>query len=138
MKLSNPELAFVLGRLLLGINFLVHGLIRLPKLAGFRAGLVKQFAASPLPALLVEAFATVLPFIEAGIGALLLLGLFTRPALTAAMLVMTSLVFGSALLEQWDTVGTQMVYGLFLFGLILICQHNRLCLDRRLSELPAQ
>jgi thiosulfate dehydrogenase [quinone] large subunit len=130
LNLTNPELAFVLGRLLLGVNFLTHCLVRLPKLAGFRAGLVKQFAATPLPAPLVEIFGAVLPFVEGGIGLLLILGLFTRPALAAAMLVMTSLVFGSALLEQWDTVGTQMVYGLFIFALLLYCQHNRLCLDR--------
>ncbi|QJX45621.1 DoxX family protein [Hymenobacter taeanensis] len=136
MKLSTPALAFVLGRLMLGVNFTVHGLVRLPKLAGFRAGLLKQFAASPLPAPLVEAFATVLPFAEAGIGVLLLLGQFTRPALTAAMLVLTSLVFGSALLEQWDTVGTQMIYGIFVLGLILLSPHNRLCLDRVSSNAP--
>ena len=130
LKLTNPELAFVLGRLLLGVNFLTHFLVRLPKLAGFKAGLLKQFAATPLPAPLVEIFATVLPFAEGGIGVLLLLGLFTRPALAAAMLVMTSLVFGSSLLEQWDTVGTQMLYGFFIFALILHGQYNRLCLDR--------
>ena len=131
LKLTNPELAFVLGRLLLGVNFLTHFLVRLPKLAGFQAGLVKQFAATPLPEPLVRAFAAGLPFVEGGIGLLLLLGLFTRPALAAAMLVMTSLVFGSSLLEQWDTVGSQMLYGFFIFALILQCQHNRLCLDRR-------
>jgi thiosulfate dehydrogenase [quinone] large subunit len=136
LKLSNQELAFVLGRVLLGVNFLVHGLIRLPKLAGFRAGLLKQFAASPLPAPLVDAFAAMLPFVEGSVGLLLLLGFFTRPALTAAMLVIISLVFGSALLEQWDTVGTQMVYALFLFALILHCQHNRLCLDGRRPAVP--
>ncbi|HEX8326456.1 MAG TPA: DoxX family protein [Hymenobacter sp.] len=130
MRLTNVELAFVLGRLLLGVNFLTHCLVRLPKLAGFKAGLMKQFAATPLPAPLVEIFATVLPFVEGGIGLLLIVGLFTRPALAAAMLVMTSLVFGSSLLEQWDTVGTQMLYGLFIFALLLHCQHNRLCLDR--------
>ncbi|HEX8503966.1 MAG TPA: DoxX family membrane protein [Hymenobacter sp.] len=130
MNLTNSELAFVLGRLLLGVNFLTHCLVRLPRLAGFRAGLVKQFAATPLPAPLVEAFAAVLPFVEGGVGLLLILGLFTRPALAAAMLVIISLVFGSSLLEQWDTVGTQMLYGLFIFALILHCQHNRLCLDR--------
>lgn len=132
MKLTNSELAFVLGRLLLGVNFLTHFLVRLPKLAGFKAGLVKQFAATPLPAPLVEAFAAVLPFVEGGVGLLLLLGLFTRPALAAAMLVIISLVFGSSLLEQWDTVGTQMLYGLFIFALVLHCQHNRLCLDKTL------
>jgi thiosulfate dehydrogenase [quinone] large subunit len=130
LKLTNPELAFVLGRLLLGVNFLTHSLVRLPKLAAFQAGMVKQFAAAPLPEALVRLFASVLPFVEGGLGVLLLLGLFTRPALAAAMLLMTSLVFGSSLLEQWDTVGTQMLYGLFIFALILNCQHNRLCLDR--------
>ncbi|MFD2785655.1 DoxX family membrane protein [Hymenobacter rubripertinctus] len=131
LKLTNPALAFVLGRLLLGLNFLMHFLVRLPKLAGFRAGLMKQFATTPLPAPLVEAFATVLPFVEGGIGLLLLLGLFTRPALVAAMGVMMSLVLGSNLLEEWATVGSQMGYGLFIFALILFCQHNRFCFDRQ-------
>jgi thiosulfate dehydrogenase [quinone] large subunit len=36
MKLHNFELAFVLGRLLLGLNFLLHGLVRIPKLEVFR------------------------------------------------------------------------------------------------------
>ena len=129
MNLNNFELAFVLGRLLLGVNFLMHGLVRIPKLPVFRAGIVKEFAAAPLPTELVSLFATVLPFAEAGIGLLLLLGLFTRPALVAAMLVIISLVFGSSLLEKWTVVGDQMVYGLYIITLILHVQRNRLCLD---------
>jgi len=92
--------------------------------------MVKQFAYSLLPELLVRPFAAVLPFVEGGIGLLLIIGLFTRPALAAALLLMTALVFGSSLLEQWDTVGTQMLYGFFIFALILHSQYNRLCLDR--------
>ncbi|MDF7812073.1 MauE/DoxX family redox-associated membrane protein [Hymenobacter sp. YC55] len=130
MRLTNSELAFVLGRLLVGVAFLAHFLVRLPKLAAFQAGIVKQFAVSMLPEVLVRPFAAVLPFVEGGIGLLLIIGLFTRPALAAAMLLMTALVFGSSMLEQWDTVGTQLVYGLFLFALLLHCHHNRLCLDR--------
>jgi thiosulfate dehydrogenase [quinone] large subunit len=30
MKLANAELAFVLGRLLLGLNFFMHGMVRIP------------------------------------------------------------------------------------------------------------
>jgi thiosulfate dehydrogenase [quinone] large subunit len=134
MRLTNPELAFVLGRLLMGVAFLSHLLVRLPKLAEFQAGMVKQFANSMLPEVLVRPFAAGLPFVEGGIGLLLIIGLFTRPALAAAMLLMTALVFGSCLLEQWATVGTQLVYGLFLFALILHCQYNRLCLDRTMGE----
>jgi len=130
MRLTNSELAFVLGRLLMGVAFLAHFLVRLPKLAVFQAGMVKQFSNSMLPAALVQPFAAGLPFVEGGIGLLLIIGLLTRSALAAAMLLMTVLVFGSSLLEQWATVGTQLVYGLFLFVLILHCQYNRLCLDR--------
>ena len=129
MNLNNFELAFVLGRLLLGLNFLLHGLVRIPKLDVFRAGIVKEFAAAPLPPALVSAHATALPFVEGGIGLLLLLGLFTRPALVAAMLVIMSLIFGSSLLEKWSLVGDQMLYGLYIITLVLHLQRNRLCLD---------
>ena len=135
MNLTNAELAFVLGRLLMGVAFLSHLLVRLPKLAAFQAGMVKQFANSLLPEVLVRPFAAGLPFVEGGIGLLLIIGLFTRPALAAALLLMTALVFGSSLLEQWATVGTQLVYGLFLFALVLHCQYNRLCLDRTANRL---
>lgn len=74
-------------------------------------------------------YALALPFVESGIG-LLLIGLLTRPALVAAMLVLMSLVLGSSLLEQWATVGTQLLYGLYIFTLLLHVQHNRLGLDR--------
>lgn len=129
MNLTNAELAFVLGRLLLGLNFLLHGLVRLPKLAAFRAGIVKEFAAAPLPPALVSAYATALPFVEGGLGLLLVLGLWTRPALVAAMLVIMSLVVGSSLLEKWSLVGDQMLYGLYIITLVLHEQRNRLCLD---------
>jgi len=131
MKLTNPELAFVLGRILLGVDFLVHGLVRVPKLAAFRAGMAKNYADTLLAGPLVEAFATVLPFVEAALGALLLLGLFTRPALVGGMLLLMVLVFGSGLKEQWDAIEAQLVHGFFFGALILLCQHNRLCLDRR-------
>jgi thiosulfate dehydrogenase [quinone] large subunit len=129
MKLNNFELAFVLGRLLLGLNFLMHGLVRIPKLPVFRAGILKEFAVAPLPPALVSAYATALPFVEGSIGLLLVLGLFTRSALIAAMLVIMSLVFGSSLLEKWSLVGDQLVYGLYIITLVLHLQRNRLCLD---------
>ena len=130
MNLTNSELAFVLGRLLLGLNFLMHGLVRIPKLSVFQAGISKEFAASPLPPTLVVMFGKGLPYVEAGLGVLLLLGLFTRAALVVAMLLIMTLVFGSSLLEKWNIVGDQMVYGLFLFALLLQLHRNRLCLDR--------
>jgi len=136
MKLNNFELAFVLGRLLLGLNFLMHGVVRIPKLAVFRTGIEKEFSAAPLPSALVSLFATALPFVEGTIGALLVVGLFTRPALVAAMLVIMSLVFGSSLVEKWALVGDQLVYRLYIIMLVLHLQRNRLCLDP-VTPVPA-
>ncbi|OGX91464.1 hypothetical protein [Hymenobacter coccineus] len=130
MNLTNAQWAFVTSRWLLGVAFLSHLLVRGPKLAAFQAGVVKQFAGTVLPAALVGPYALALPLVEGAIGLLLLIGLFTRPSLVAAMLVLMSLVFGSSLLEQWATVGTQLLYGLYIFALLLHVQHNRLGLDR--------
>ena len=74
MKLNNFELASVLDRLLLGVNFLMRELMRILKLPVFRAGILKEFAAAPLPPGLVRGYASALPHMEGGIG-LLLLGL---------------------------------------------------------------
>ncbi|RAK65075.1 DoxX family membrane protein [Hymenobacter edaphi] len=131
MNLTNAQLAFVLGRLLMGVNFLMHGLVRLPKLATFRAGMVKSFADTWLPGPLVGAFATGLPVLEFSVGLLLVLGLFTRWALVGGLLILLALVFGTSLQEQWDTLGTQLVHGLFFYLLLLHADQNRLCLDRR-------
>ncbi|OON69604.1 DoxX family membrane protein [Hymenobacter sp. CRA2] len=131
MNLTNAQLAFVLGRLLMGANFFMHGLVRLPKLGAFRAGMVSSFADTWLPGALVEAFATVLPLLEFSVGLLLLLGLFTRWALVGGLLILLALVFGTGLREQWDTLGTQLVHGLFFYLLLLHADQNRLCLDRK-------
>lgn len=123
-------LAFAVFRLTLGVNMLIHGLVRLPDLDGFAGGLVEGFAETPLPPFLVEAFATALPVAEAAVGALLILGLLTRWALLAGGLLITALVFGTALRQQWDTLGLQMIYALAYFLLHFFIGYNRFSMDR--------
>ena len=77
------QLAYAILRLTLGVNTLVHGLVRLPELASFANGLVQAFAKTPLPPQLVRLFAFVLPFAEMFVGLLLTLGLWTRLALVS-------------------------------------------------------
>jgi thiosulfate dehydrogenase (quinone) large subunit len=112
------RLAHGILRLTLGVNMLMHGVVRVPDLAGFADGIVASFAETPLPPLSVRLFALSLPFIEAGIRFLLVLGLFTRWALVAGGLVMTALVFGTALRSDWETVGIQMIYAA-IYSLLL-------------------
>jgi len=60
--------------------------------------------------------ALTLPFLEAALGVLLIPGLLTRLSLVVVPLLMTALVFGTTLREQFMTVGIQLIYAaIFLF-----------------------
>lgn len=121
---SDLALAYGLLRLALGVNILMHGLV--PIMGGveaFAATMVRQFAPTFLPAQLVGAFGTVLPVIQLVIGALLIVGAFTRVALVAGELVIIGLVFGTSLLANSGTsVSLQMLYAL-IYALLLALVH---------------
>jgi len=122
--------AYVALRLALGLNMFLHGATRLPDLGGFAGGVVRSFEDTILPAGLVEAFATVLPFLEGAVGLLLLLGLFRRQALLLGVAVMLCLIFGTGLQQNWGTLATQMQYVVY-FGLLLaFLSYDRVALDR--------
>ena len=113
--------AYVLLRVLTGLDFFGHGFARIftgTHLSGFAQGMVKSMAASPLPPSLTLATGYVIPWVELLVGILLLLGLFTRFALTIAFLLMFVLMFGITMKQDWATAGSQLVYGLVLFVLL--------------------
>lgn len=129
------SLAYALLRVMLGVNIAMHGISRI--LAGvgiFAAGLEKQFAATPLPHFAVSAFGHVLPWAEASIGLLILVGLGTRFALVAGALLMIVLTFGSTLHQDWQIAGLQLIYAIAYAILIAFQEHNSLSLDRLLSS----
>jgi thiosulfate dehydrogenase [quinone] large subunit len=117
MRYSNEQLSYLLARITLGVSMLGHGLVRLPKIPAFRSWMVNLYQ-GVLPPPLVGAFATVLPFIELLIGLFLVIGLFTRKTLVAGAILIIILIFGSCMKENWDAVGTQLLYGLFFYILI--------------------
>jgi thiosulfate dehydrogenase (quinone) large subunit len=110
MTLPDRRLAYLLLRLTLGINMLLHGAVRLSALGAFAARMVQQFADTPLPAMAVHLFGLLLPFLETAIGLLLIVGLWTRWTLIAGGLLIATLVFGTALRSDWETLGIQMLY----------------------------
>lgn len=134
----NAALAHLVLRLALGVNLLGHGVVRLPKIPVFREWMTGVFAAGPLPAPLVSAFATTLPFAEASIGLLLALGLKTRAAATAAGLLMVTLILGSCSIEKWEWAGTQTTYALFAAILLHGLRHDRFSLDALLRRRAAR
>lgn len=124
MKLTAEKNAFVLLRVAMGINILVHGAVRLPKISKFRDWMVKFYADTPMPSTVTSVFATVLPFIEFTIGILLILGIFTQKTLNAGAILIIILLFGSAMKEKWEWVGLQMIYVLCYYFLIKNIHHN--------------
>jgi thiosulfate dehydrogenase [quinone] large subunit len=123
------QLAYGILRLRLGINILIHGLVRLPQLASLADGLVQAFAKTPLPPQLVRLFAFALPFAETFVGLLLTLGLWTRLALVGGGLLIIALVFGTALRSDWDTLGIQMIYAAIYYLLLVSRRYDRFSID---------
>jgi len=123
-QLTSQQTAYLLLRLTMGLNFLGHGLVRMPKLEAFRNWMVSAFQASILPSWSVSIWSSILPFLELSIGIALLLGLFTyRVSILGALVIMT-LIFGSCMIENWEWVSFQMIYALFFAVLISQVEHN--------------
>jgi len=122
-------LAHGLARLGLGMDIVLHGFMRLPKLATFAGGMEKEFAKTVLPGSLVYASGYGIAIGEAVIGALLVLGLFLRPALVAGTLLMILLLFGVGLLEKWEVAALQLTYVAFYAGLLATVSWDRYSVD---------
>lgn len=127
-------LPYLLLRLLLGISFFGHGLVRLPKLNMFSGWMVKTFENSMLPQALVLPFSYVLPFAELITGALLLIGLLTWYALIVAACIAIILIFGSCLIEEWGSIPSQLLHGGMAALLLNFTQGNTISVDYKLKQ----
>ncbi|MFC0604790.1 DoxX family protein [Winogradskyella pulchriflava] len=117
-KLDNKTLAILLFRISFGINFLFHGIVRMPDLEKFVTGMQNTFQDTLLPEFMVTPLAYCIPLVELIIGIFLLLNKFTRETLIATFVLMNILVIGSSFAQKWDLVGLQSTYIGFLFLLL--------------------
>ena len=132
---DNQQAAYTLLRLILGTNIFFHGVSRL--LAGsalFAAKVVTQFAQTPLPRWSVYAFGLSLPWVEATLGFLLLIGLRTRAALIGGGLLILILTFGSSLIQDWNAAGSQLIYALAYAALLFLLRYNTWSIDHALEK----
>ncbi len=95
----------------------------------FQAGLVKDFAGSPLPDGLVALSAYGIVTAESVIGALLLLGLWQRWTLVAGSLLMWTLLFGVCLVQNWTAASAQLTYLAFFTVLLGTLEWGSYSLD---------
>jgi thiosulfate dehydrogenase (quinone) large subunit len=129
-KQKTIELAYFILRLTMGVNMFTHGVARLLDLEKFNMWMIGQFSDTILPEFLVSLSSYMIPFAELIIGVLLILGLFTSRALLVGALLITVLVFGSGLQENWNVMSSQMIYAIFFFILSYLIELNRFSLDR--------
>ncbi|MFD2936925.1 DoxX family protein [Spirosoma flavum] len=109
--MTNTQLAQLVIRIGLGINMLMHGLVRLPKLTAFVDKTEAGFASTILPTLLTKGFLYTLPFAELAIGILILLGgQLIKWGYFAGGITIGALLFGTTLKEDWSGAGSQMIY----------------------------
>lgn len=124
------DLSYLMLRLVAGVSLFGHGLVRLPKLAGFSQWMTGTFAKSMLPQSLVMPFSYTLPIAEFIIGILLMLGLFSGKAVLAGIILMLLLMFGTCLIENWEALPSQMLHALVLVLLLQFIASNNISLDR--------
>ncbi|MBA6313481.1 DoxX family protein [Cellulophaga baltica] len=128
------RLGYVLARIVIGVSMFGHGLVRLPKLEGFKNFMVQNFENSMVPEFLVTPFAYALPIFEFAVGILLIIGLFTRQALVLGAILMIMLVFGSTMIENWGIIDSQLIHALIFIGLLLGINYNYWSLDTKLNK----
>ncbi|KQR71766.1 DoxX family protein [Pedobacter sp. Leaf176] len=126
--------AYLLGRLAIGLSFFGHGLVRLPKLAGFSNWMMGQFSKSALPDFLVLPFSYALPVLEFASGLLILIGLFTRQSLLLAGAVSLALIFGTTMIENWEALVSQLIHVAFLAFLLAYLPLNIYAIDNKLKK----
>lgn len=127
--------AYAILRLTLGLNICFHGAVRWAAgLGSFAHSLLPMFQKTPLPAWSVYGFGLALPVLETAIGAAVAVGFRTRASLFAGALLMLALTFGSALHQDWPTVGIQLTYSFVYCALIAGAHFDGYCLDRLLDR----
>lgn len=130
-----PALAFLLLRITLGLNICMHGVSRI--VAGpatFANSMVPMFQNTPLPAWSVHLFGLILPWPEAILGFLLLIGFCTWLALVCGALFNLVLTFGTTLRQDWNTAGIQLIYAAIYAALLALVRWNYYSVDRLVSR----
>ena len=112
----NLTLGYRLLELILGLNFFLHGTVRLlGDYSGFVQSVMKGFEPTALPGFLVLPLAYLIPVFESLVGVALISHWRPRTTLLAATGLMALLVSGMCFQQKWDVVGTQMIYVICLY-----------------------
>jgi len=130
LRAADISLAYVLLRIVVGINYFNHGFTRMGNIPGFMDAMVGAMAGSWMPEPLVRFTAFFVSPVELIFGLCLILGLFTRLSLVVLFGLMAILMYGVTIVQNWDSASSQLIYNLVLFVLLAGIGYNRWALDQ--------
>ena len=123
-RISNSKLAYLLLRFAFGLGFFMHGAVRFPKLVEWSTNMAGAFDATFLAGWPALAFAYLIPIAEVVAGGLLLLGgKYVRWGCVLGGALMAGIMFGTAVIERWDALVSQLVH-LAIFYVLLLNPHT--------------
>ena len=134
LKVRDIVAAYTLLRIIVGINFFNHGATRIFNIPGFMDSMVDTMQGSWIPEFLVRINAALVPPVELIIGALMIIGLFTRTALIACFILMAVLMYGVTIVQKWDVAGSQLIYNIVLFILLAGVSFDHISVDAWLKQ----
>ncbi len=129
LKTRDLVAAYTLLRIIVGINYFNHGATRIFKIPGFIDSMVNTMQDSWIPEFLVRINAALVPPVELIVGALIIIGLFTRGALIACFILMAILMYGITIIQNWGGASSQLIYNIVLFILLAGVSFNQISLD---------
>ena len=141
-RLSNRTWAIFFARVILGLIFFMAGrwkVFTLGPLGHARNLFVEPYADTLLPAWSLWVTGAVVPVVELTAGALLIVGLKTRPALLALGGVLVLVTFGHLVADPLYQFHTHVIprTALLLFLLVMPASEDRISLDSFLATRGA-
>lgn len=131
MSLDYKELNYSLFRIVMGLNMMIHGAVRIfGDYQSFISKMETNFESTILPKFLVTMGANLISPTEFLFGLFLILGFKTRVSISVLTLNMMLLITGVCILQKWDLAGLQMSYVIYLFLLGHFIDSNNLSLDQ--------
>lgn len=128
-KAADISLAYLLLRIVVGVNYFNHGFTRLGNIPGFAASMVESMDGAWMPDSLVRLTAYFVSPVELIFGLFLILGLFTRLSLVVIFILMVILMYGVTVVQNWGAASSQLIYNIVLFILLAGLGYNRFSVD---------
>ena len=113
----------------MGLTFISTGIFKIAGYPHIVTVMTDGFAETWLPDFLLVPFFYVLPWIETTVGALTLLGLFTRPVLYVMGLLLVIINFGLSVQGNFTTALNNIPYFIIIGLDIILLNYNKYSLD---------